>query len=222
MTMNATEMWAFGVLLLLLAAGWIWLRRRQNRDKLDRERKLACKELILDHRAPLARRKADFEMLVDLVRMGITAEQLAKVIELLITRPVEYSIDEERRPEDREIDLEFEGEPEPAKLGRKEERQPEGEPVEEAARDEAMEITERMSPEKERVWFRMAHNRFRRAMAEKNITERQARFRLLARMVELGKKAVQEDTNKPVKRKEYELELWDRFYENEYLELHQD
>ena len=67
--------------------------------------------------------------------------------------------------------------------------------------------------------MRVAHNRFRRAVCEKEITERQAKLRLLVKMVELGKKAVEENPEKDVARREYELSLWDRFYEDEYLDL---
>ena len=76
-----------------------------------------------------------------------------------------------------------------------------------------------LNQEQERAWLKAAHSRFRRAVAEKSLTERRSRLRLLVRMVELGKQAIREDAAKPVNRKEYECTLWDRFYESEYLEL---
>jgi len=80
-------------------------------------------------------------------------------------------------------------------------------------------VFEKLTPEQEKAWFRMAHNRFRKAIAEKDLKEKQAKFRLLIKMVELGKRAVENDMEKSVPRKEYEISLWDRFYEDEYLAL---
>ncbi|MBW7997538.1 MAG: hypothetical protein FVQ81_13370 [Candidatus Glassbacteria bacterium] len=224
MTMDTTEMWTFGALVLLLFAGWIWLRRHQHKNRLERERKLRCKELILDHRLPLVRRKVDFNLLVDLVREGIGIPQLEKVIELLTAGPVEYHIDEDDEGEGLEMILGLEDKP--AEAGEKtgpEKKKPEEQPVnQEDESVEEVEVEEGMPPEKEKAWFRMAHNRYRHALADKEITERQAKFRMLVKMVELGKKAVKDDSTKPVKRKEYEITLWDKFYENEYLELNQE
>jgi hypothetical protein len=224
MAMDTVEFWTFASLPVIMLALWLWLRYRQHKAKLERERKLACKELILDNRVPLAKRKVDFELLVDLVRLDIRPDQLEKVVELLTSAPVEYHIEIDEEGGGIEVDLDFESKPEQSeKSDSKTKKQPEKEEKKEAVLEEqVVEVVEGMPPEKEKAWLRMAHNRFRHALADKDIGERQARFRMLVKMVELGKKAVQDDGTKPVKRKEYELSLWDRFYENEYLELNQE
>jgi hypothetical protein len=192
---------------------------------MERERKLACKELILDNRIPLAKRRVDFDLLVELVRLDIRPDQLGKVIELLTSGPVEYSIEiDEEEGEGLDVDLDFDAKPEKNGKGESKKQEKAGQPEEpaEELEEQVVEVVEGMPPEKEKAWLRMAHNRFRHALSDKEITERQARFRMLVKMVELGKKAVQDDSTKPVKRKEYELSLWDRFYESEYLELNQE
>jgi len=219
--MDAFELGTFASLPVLLLAGWLWLRHKQHKARLERERKLRCKELILDSRMPLARRHVDFDLLVDLVKLDIKPVQLEKVIELLTAGPVEYHLDMDAEHDGAlEVDLSFEGKPEPAKKATQKQEEL-LQPVE-TQEEQAVEVVEGMPPEKEKAWLRMAHNRFRHALADKEINERQAKFRLLVKMVELGKKAVQDDSGKPVKRKEYELSLWDRFYESEYLELNQE
>jgi len=197
-------------IVVLLLFGYIWLRRTQYKNKLERQRKLRCKELILDSRLKLANAGVDFDRLVDLVKQKILPEQIEAVIGILTAQPVFYNIDDPDDPESLEIDLDFDSEPASSKktatdLAEEEEKQPE--------------VFEKMGPEQEKKWMRVAHNRFRRAVHEKEITERQAMLRLLVKMVELGKKAVEEDPEKDVARKEYELSLWDRFYEDEYLDL---
>ena len=222
MATETVELWSSVALVVVLLAGYFWLRRYQHRRRLERERKLQCKELILDNRIPLARRKVDFELLVELVKLGIDIRQLEKVVELLTAVPVEYHFDfdgpdgEPGAEFDLEARLSDSAPGESAKAG----DEPGGSA--DPAGDDVVEVVEGMPAEKEKAWFRMAHNRFRHALVDKDITERQARFRMLVRMVELGKKAVHDDGVKPVKRKEYELALWDRFYENEYLELNNE
>ncbi|MFC1544756.1 hypothetical protein ACFL4X_01180, partial [Gemmatimonadota bacterium] len=218
--MNAFELVTFAMFPVVLLVGWLWIRHRQYKARLERERKLRCKEIILDNRLPLARRHVNFDLLVDLVRLAIRPVQLEKVIELLTTGPVEYNLELDEKGAGLDADLNFEGKPEqPQKAAKKQEEQPG--PVE-SIEEQEVEVVEDMSPEKEKAWLRMAHNRFRHALADKEITERQARFRMLVKMVELGKKAAQDDSGKPVKRKEYELSLWDKYYESEYLELNQE
>ena len=224
MAMDTVEFWTFASLPVIMLAVWLWLRHRQHIARLERERKLACKELILDNRLPLVRHKVDFDLLVDLVRLDIQPVQLEKVIELLTSAPVEYHIEFDEEGESLGVDLDFESKPEqPGKTESKNKKQDEQQKeAAEALEDQVVEVVEGMPPEKEKAWLRMAHNRFRHALKDKDINERQARLRMLVKMVELGKKAVQDDGAKPVKRKEYELSLWDRFYENEYLELNQE
>lgn len=197
-------------IVVLLLFGYIWLRRTQYKNKLERQRKLRCKELILDSRLKLANAGVDFDRLVDLVKQKILPEHLEAVIGILTAQPVFYNIDDPDDPESLGIDLDFDSEPASSKktaidLAEEEEKQPE--------------VFEKMGPEQEKKWMRVAHNRFRRAVCEKEITERQAKLRLLVKMVELGKKAVEENPEKDVARREYELSLWDRFYEDEYLDL---
>lgn len=197
-------------IVVLLLFGYIWLRRTQYKNKLERQRKLRCKELILDSRLKLANAGVDFDRLVDLVKQKILPEQLEAVIGILTAQPVFYNIDDPDDPESLGIDLDFDSEPASSQktaidLAEEEEKQPE--------------VFEKMGPEQEKKWMRVAHNRFRRAVCEKEITERQAKLRLLVKMVELGKKAVEENPEKDVARREYELSLWDRFYEDEYLDL---
>ncbi len=197
-------------IVVLLLFGYIWLRRIQYKNKLERQRKLRCKDLILDNRLKLANAGVDFDRLVDLVKQKILPEHLEAVIGILTAQPVFYNIDDPDDPESLGIDLDFDSEPASSKktatdLAEEEEKQPE--------------VFEKMGPEQEKKWMRVAHNRFRRAVCEREITERQAKLRLLVKMVELGKKAVEENPEKDVARREYELSLWDRFYENEYLDL---
>lgn len=197
-------------IVVLLLFGYIWLRRTQYKNKLERQRKLRCKELILDSRLKLANAGVDFDRLVDLVKQKILPEHLEAVIGILTAQPVFYNIDDPDDPESLGIDLDFDSEPASSRktaidLAEEEEKQPE--------------VFEKMGPEQEKKWMRVAHNRFRRAVCEREITERQAKLRLLVKMVELGKKAVEEDPEKDVARREYELSLWDRFYEDEYLDL---
>ncbi len=221
MATDTVELWSSVALVVVLLAGYLWLRSHQHRRRLERERKLRCKELILDNRLPLARRKVDFDLLVDLVKLGIDAGQLEKVVELLTAVPVEHHVSEDGQGNGLNAKLDFEGELSDSAAAAPGTADRAG-GSDDPAGEEAVEVVEGMPVEKEKAWFRMAHNRFRHALVDKEITERQARFRMLVRMVELGKKAVQDDGAKPVKRKEYELELWDRFYENEYLELNSE
>jgi hypothetical protein len=222
MATDIVELWSTAALVVVLLAGYLWLRNYQHRKRQERQRKLKCKDLILDNRIPLARRKVDFTLLADLVKLGIDLRQLEKVVELLTAVPVEYHIDEDEQEGGFNVDLDFDG----ALSDSKDSEAPVGDGQDQTGDDmdgeEIVEVEAGMPAEKEKAWFRMAHNRFRHALADKEITERQARFRMLVKMVELGKKAVQDDGTKPVNRKEYELELWDRFYENEYLELNSE
>ena len=210
MPVNEVEVKMLAAIVLFLLFLYFWLRRSQKKNKLERQRKLRCKELILDNRLKLANSGVNFDRLVDLVKQKILPEQLEAVIGMLTAQPVLYNIDDSDDPESLEIDLDFESEPASSKktatdLGEDEEKQPE--------------VFEKMGEEREKKWMRVAHNSFRRAMHEKEITERQAKLRLLVKMIELGKKAVEGDSEKSVTRKEYELTLWDRFYEDEYLDL---
>ncbi len=210
MLVNEVEVTMLAAIVLFLLFLYFWLRRSQKKNKLERQRKLRCKELILDNRLKLANSGVNFDRLVNLVKQKILPEQLEAVIGMLTAQPVLYNIDDSDDPESLEIDLDFESEPASSKktatdLGEDEEKQPE--------------VFEKMGEEKEKKWMRVAHNSFRRAVREKEITERQAKLRLLVKMIELGKKAVEGDSEKSVTRKGYELTLWDRFYEDEYLDL---
>lgn len=210
MTVDEVEVKVLAAIVFFLLFLYFWLRRTQKKSKLERQRKLRCKELILDNRLKLANSGVNFDKLVDLVKQKILPEHLEAVIGMLTAQPVLYNIDDSDDPESLEIDLDFESEPASSRktatdLGEDEEKQPE--------------VFEKMGEEQEKKWMRVAHNSFRRAVHEKEITERQAKLRLLVKMVELGKKAVGGDPEKSVTRKEYELTLWDRFYEDEYLDL---
>jgi len=210
MPVNEVEVKMLAAIVLFLLFLYFWLRRSQKKNKLERQRKVRCKELILDNRLKLANSGVNFDRLVDLVRQKILPEQLEAVIDMLTAQPVFYNIDDSDDPESLEIDLDFESEPASSKktatdLGEDEEKQPE--------------VFEKMGEGREKKWMRVAHNSFLRAVHEKEITERQAKLRLLVKMIELGKKAVEGDSEKSVTRKEYELTLWDRFYEDEYLDL---
>ncbi|HLA38677.1 MAG TPA: hypothetical protein VJ417_01700 [Candidatus Glassbacteria bacterium] len=216
MPADTIELFALSVIVVLMLAGYLWLRHGQTVRRRERERKLHCKELILDKRVLLAKAGTDFDELVELVKMKISPEQLEKVIGLLISRLESYNIDAPESSGSEEVDLGFERKEatEAAKA--------------KASGDETAGLADiglnfdKMGPEQEKAWLRMAHARFRQALADKDIVERQPRFRLLVKMIELGKKAVEEDAEKPVKRKAYEIELWDRFYENEYIELNSE
>jgi len=208
---DSVEIKALGVVAILLFFLYIWIRNKQRKNRLECERKLRCKEMILNKRHVLAAAGVDFQGLVSLVKAKITPEQLEKVIGLLTSRRVEYNIDNLDDPDYLEVDFDLE------------EDQPEEEEVlsetSQGEEDLQAKDSEKMTPEGEKAWLKLAHNRFRRAIAEKEISERRAKLKLLIKMVELGKKAVEEDPTKDIARREYEISLWDRFYENEYLEL---
>ncbi|HUU27473.1 MAG TPA: hypothetical protein VM123_06645 [archaeon] len=211
MFLESYEIKALGALVLFLLILYFWVRRIQQKHRLERDWKSRCKDLVLNNRNALAREGVDFEKLAELVRMKIKPDQLEMVIHLLTAGRVQYNIDDREVPDNLEADLDFE------------KRRP---PVTEAADNSSQEsepVTpetfEKMNPEQEKTWLQVVHNRFRKAVAEKEITERRAKLKLLVRMVELGKKAVEDDPNKAVARKGYELSLWDRFYEKEYLEI---
>jgi len=210
MPVDELQLKGLAAVVVLLLCGYIWLRRVQHKNKLERQRKILCKELILNNRVKLANAGVDFNRLVDLVRQKILPEQLEKVIGMLIAQPVFYDIDDPDAHESLEVDLDSDSKPDSSEKAAADSEQDQ---------EEQPEVFEKMGPEKEKKWLRVAHNRFRRALGEKEITERQAKLRLLVKMVELGKKAVEEDPEKSVDRKEYELSLWDRFYEDEYLDL---
>jgi hypothetical protein len=210
MPVSDVEIKALAAIVVLLLFGYLWLRRIQHKSKLERKRKLRCKELILDNRLKLANAGVDFDRLVELVRQKILPDQLETVIGILTAEPVVHNIDNQEDADSMKVDLDFEGEPVSSR---------ETAPVSEEGEEKQPEVFEKMGPEKEKKWMRVARNRFRRALGEKEIIERQAKLRLLVKMVELGKKAVEEDSEKSVERKEYELSLWDRFYEDEYLDL---
>ena len=210
MPVDELQLKGLAAVVVLMLCGYIWLRRVQHKNKLERERKIHCKELILNNRVKLANAGVDFNRLVDLVRQKILPEQLKTVIGILIAQPVFYDIDDPDAHESLEANLDFGSKPDsPEKAAAGSEQDQVEQP----------EVFEKMGPEKEKKWLRVAHNRFRHALGEKEITERQAKLKLLVKMVELGKKAVEEDSEKSVERKEYELSLWDRFYEDEYLDL---
>lgn len=215
MLFDTSDVWAFALVVVIMLASYVWLRRGQIVRRHERERKLRCKELILDKRVLLAKTGVDFDGLVELVKMNISPEQLEKVIGLLTTRPVNYNVDNPEETPELEVDLDFAETKGPAKAPARQKEESPG------LADIGVEL-EKMGPDQEKAWMKMAHAKFRKAVTEKGITERQAKFRLLVKMVELGKKAVEESSDKPVKRKAYELELWDRFYENEYIELNSE
>ncbi|OGG01142.1 MAG: hypothetical protein A3F83_11970 [Candidatus Glassbacteria bacterium RIFCSPLOWO2_12_FULL_58_11] len=210
MLFQSFELWAMSGMILLLLALYIWMRLNQRKQKFEHERKLKCKELILDKRIPLATVGVDFDRLALLVKQKIRPEQLVTVIELLTAGRIKYQIDNPEDPESLEVELNFEKEEETLKAA----------PQSSEGKESAIPaVFEKLTPEQEKAWFRLAHNRFRKALAEKELKEKQAKFRLLIKMVELGKKAVESDMDKSGTRKAYEISLWDRFYEDEYLAL---
>jgi len=213
--LESNEIIILGFLLIILGFLYFWMRHGGKLSKLDRERKLRCKELILNNRYPLAAAGVDFDGLVALVKMNITPEQLVKVMGLLTAKRAQYNIDHPEDPDQLEVNLDIESGK--ATVMKKAEQKI----IPEKGKEQP-EISENMSPEQEKVWLRLVHSRYRKALAEKGITDRRGKFRLLAKMVELGKKTVEDDPEKTFSRKTYECTLWDRFYENEYLELNSE
>jgi hypothetical protein len=213
--LESNEVIILGFLLIILGFLYFWMRHGSKLSKLDRERKLRCKELILNNRSPLAEAGVDFDGLVSLVKMNITPEQLVKVIDLLTAKREHYNIDHLEDTDQLEVNLDIESSK--ATVVKKAEQKI----IPEKGKKQS-EISENMSPEQEKVWLRLVHSRYRKALSEKGINDRRGKFRLLAKMVELGKKTVEEDPEKTVSRKTYECALWDKFYENEYLELNSE
>jgi hypothetical protein len=214
--MSSTELQikVLGIIIVLMLIGYFWLRHGQLKRQKRLLRYTSCKDLILNKRHALASAGADLENLVALVKMAITPEQLEAVIELLTAPRVQYNIDSLEDPESLEVNLDFEKDDSSRK------RQKDDKTVQETKAPQPTELDMSSFDEKdEDAWFKIAHNRFRQAAAAKNITDRRDRVKLLVAMVELGRKAVEEDSNKPGSRKAYERELWDRFYEKEYLDI---
>jgi len=212
--MAELEFKIFGIIVILLFISYLWLRRVQRKRRRRLLTYASCKDLILNKRHALASAGADIKGLAGLVKMGITPAQLERVIELLTAPRVEYNIDSLEDPDSLEVDLDFEK----ADISRRVKKEKKtakqtGEPSESSADPDSL------GPAEEDAWFRLAHNRFQRAVAAKDITDRRDQVKLLATMVRLGRKAAEDDPNKPVARKAYERELWDRFYEKEYLDI---
>ncbi len=118
MPVNEVEVKMLAAIVLFLLFLYFWLRRSQKKNKLERQRKLRCKELILDNRLKLANSGVNFDRLVDLVKQKILPEQLEAVIGMLTAQPVLYNIDDSDDPESLKIDLDFEGEPASSKTQR--------------------------------------------------------------------------------------------------------
>ncbi|MCE5270555.1 hypothetical protein LLH00_04655 [bacterium] len=242
MRMDPLDMQMFSALLVLLVVLYFWVRHVQSRQRCSRKVKEHCRDLILDNRHALAAAGVDIEGLVNLVRMDISCEQLDAVIKLLLRPRRQYDIDRLDAPGYLEVDLDLDREPvtasrSAATVSNGVEKSPagapgadtepaaavEGQPEEESAADSQRRASpDRMEAEEEKTWLKLAHNRFRDAITKRGISDRRARLRLLVRMVELGKRAVDEDISKSGARKEYERGLWDRFYENEYLQLNSE
>lgn len=238
MKVDPLDVQAFAVVVALLVVLYFWIRRNQARQKEVRRMKVRCRDLILDNRHALAAAGVDIEGLVNLVRMRITCEQLDEVIKLLTRPRRHYNIDDMDDPNYLEIDLDIEGRPRKSRAEQAEQAAPEAEePLTVADSGDAGEqpaaavstevpegtaIPEGMKPEEEKAWLDLAHKRFRDALAKRGISDRRARLRVLVKMVELGKAAVDNAQDKPFARKEYERTLWDKFYENEYLALNLD
>lgn len=238
MTIDPLDMKAFGAVLVLLVILYFWVRVTQSRQKTSRRMKERCRDLILDNRHALAAAGVDIEGLINLVRMQITCEQLNAVIKLLLRPRRHYDIDRIDAPEFMDVDLDIDrkpdqqkerepgpatGETEPAPAAAEARDDQGGEPEPEGQAAPVRNATpDRMEPEEEKTWLNLAHKRFRDALTKRGVNERRARLRMLVKMVELGKRAVDEDLSKSGVRKEYERRLWDRFYENEYLDLNAD
>ncbi|MEA2062872.1 MAG: hypothetical protein U9P14_04165 [Gemmatimonadota bacterium] len=230
------EIKVLGVVIILLLIGWLWIRRSQRRRLQRHGNLVCCRDIILNKRHALAKAGADFEALADLVKMQVTAEQLEAVVELLIAPRKHYNIDSLDDAEALEMDLDFapgscsrEGkQEEEIASGDKDDRQAGEKPGGEEDAEQADEETPSDKPgvkgvlnkQEEDLWFSAAHKRFIQGVTANSLSDRRAQIKLLATMVELGKKAVDEDPAKPELRKEYERKLWDRFYEKEYLDIH--
>jgi hypothetical protein len=208
------EIQALVVIVVLMLIGYLWVRHNLYKRRQRLVKHNACKELILNKRHALASVGADIDGLVSLVRMGITPEQLETVIDLLTAPKVEYNIDNIEDPKAMEVNLDFDK----ADVTRKKDRDEKagGETGDSLTGDDMASFDQ----EDEQAWFRVAHNQFIRAVKKKDVSDRRDQVKLLAAMVELGCKAVEDDPNKPIARKVYERELWDRFYEKEYLNIH--
>ena len=237
MNIDPLDVQVFGAVIVLLVVLYFWVRRSQTKQKESRRMKACCRDLILNNRHALASAGVDVEGLVNLVRMKISSEQLGEVIKLL-TRPRKlYSMEEMDDPKYLEENLDVEGRPRMSEEGPErpvappaveqnitESRTVADEKASPAATAETEEtaIPESMTPQEEKSWLDLAHKRFRDALTKRGIADRRARLRVLVKMVELGKAAVDEAQDKPFVRKEYERRLWDKFYENEYLALNLD
>ncbi len=238
MTIDPLDMKVFSAVLVLLFILYFWVRITQSRQKTSRRMKERCRDLILNNRHALAAAGVDIEGLINLVRMQISCEQLDAVLKLLLRPRRHYDVDRLDAPDFLEVDLDIDRKPDQLKDHEPEAATVENEPVTAAAsvkenqggepEPEAQAVParnatpDRMEPEEEKTWLNLAHKRFRDALTKRGVTERRARLRLLVKMVELGKRAVDEDLSKSGVRKEYERQLWDRFYENEYLDLNAD
>ena len=214
MGMAEVEFRVLGIIVILLLIGYLWLRRIHSKRQRRILTYATCKDLILNKRHALASVGADFERLAGLVTMDITPEQLERVIELLTAPRVKYNIDSLEDPDSLEVNLDFSKTDASRKAKKKKVAE---EPTEEPS--ETPTDLSSLDPADEETWLRLAHKRFQRALAAKDITDRRDQVKLLATMVRLGRKAVEDDPNKPVARKAYERELWDRFYEKEYLDI---
>jgi len=214
MSSTELEIKVLGIIIVLMLIGYFWLRHSQLKRQKRLLRHASCKDLIMNKRHALASAGADFESLAALVKMGITPEQLEAVIELLTAPKVQYNIDSLEDPESLEVNLDFEKDHSSRK------RRKDDKTVQETEATPGTDLDMSSFDEKdEDAWFKIAHNRFKQAVAAKNMTDRRDQVKLLVAMVELGRKAVGEDSNKPGSRKAYERELWDRFYEKEYLDV---
>jgi hypothetical protein len=221
MPIDPLEVGALGIVLAFMAFFYFWLRRSQRSQKSTREQKVRCRDLILSNRHALASAGVEIEGLVNLVRLKITCAQLDAVIRLLVKPRIRYDADNPGDSENMEVDLDFDkpGEvvenPETKEAATESKKEP---AVEESPAPQAV-MADRMDQAEESTWLKLAHQRFMEAMNKRGLTEQRPKLRLLVKMVELGKKATDGDLQKTPARKEYERGLWDRFYENEYLDL---
>ena len=209
---DVTEIRVLVILVSLLLLAYLYVRKKQVDYQKRIKRYGECKELILNNRRSLARQGVDFEKLAGLVRQDITVEQLETTIELLTAPRTEYIIDEYGDPEDSEIKLDIF--PEEKKKKEKNSGEPEPETSE-----EAVESLDQFSEEGEKKWLKAAAERFKKAVAARGLSDNRSQVRLLVKMVELGKKAIDDNPDKDDKARLYESRLWDKFYETMYLNI---
>ena len=208
---DVTEIRVLVIMVSLLLLVYLYVRKKQVDYQRRIKRYAQCKELILNNRRGLAREGVDFEKLAGLVRQDITVEQLETTIELLTAPRTEYLIDEYGDPEGSEINLDIFPD-EKKKKGK------DGESETESA-GEVVETLEKFDDVSEKKWLDAATERFKKAASARGLSDNRSQVRLLVKMVELGKKAIDDNPDKNDEVKLYESRLWDKFYEAMYLDI---